>query len=183
MRHWNYRYLTLALFLPGFAFSVYKTFQAEVVPIKEYQRARVELTNIIPPVGDKLEDQSSSYQTYRAFSRYDYTSVQSKEWISSFFTHQLESAGWLTDLSGKDGRFFARTDSGSTLATRLHAGLDTPWVSCLGTSPANSATAARAPDDAALESFFVYFTFPMETRDVESWNILKYDGSSHAFNH
>lgn len=108
MRHWNYRYLTLAIFLPGFAFSVYKTFQAEVVPIKEYQRARVELTNIIPPVDDKLEDQSSSYQTYRAFSRYDYTSVQSKEWISSFFTHQLESAGWLTDLSGKDGRFFCK---------------------------------------------------------------------------
>jgi hypothetical protein len=68
----KYRYLTLALFLPGFAFSIYKTFQVEVVPIKEYQRARVEFAKITPPVGDRLEDHNSGYQTYRAFSRYSY---------------------------------------------------------------------------------------------------------------
>ncbi|RMR05305.1 hypothetical protein ALP92_200025 [Pseudomonas syringae pv. primulae] len=104
----KYRYLTLALFLPGFAFSIYKTFQVEVVPIKEYQRVRVEFAKITPPVGDRLEDHNSGYQTYRAFSRYSYVSAQSKEWISSFFTHQLQSTGWLTSRYGVDGRYFCK---------------------------------------------------------------------------
>lgn len=104
----KYRYLILALFLPGFAFSVYRTCQAEFVPIKEYQRARLELANITPPVGDRLEDHYSSYQNYRTFSRSSYHSAQSKEWISSFFTHQLESTGWLTKGDGLDGKYFCK---------------------------------------------------------------------------